>query len=74
VVLDVRMPVLDGFDVLTSIRRNTDISRVPVLMLTACKEEDDVIRGFGFGADDYLIKPFNPVELAARLTRLLPKQ
>ncbi len=74
VVLDVRMPVLDGFDVLTSIRRNTDIGRVPVLMLTACNDEDDVIRGFGFGADDYLIKPFNPMELAARVTRLLPKQ
>ncbi len=74
VVLDVRMPVLDGFDVLTSIRRNADIGEVPVLMLTACKDEDDVIRGFGFGADDYLIKPFNPVELAARVTRLLPKQ
>ena len=73
VVLDVRMPVLDGFDVLTSIRRSADIGQVPVLMLTACKEEDDVIRGFGFGADDYLTKPFNPVELAARLTRLLPK-
>lgn len=73
VVLDVRMPILDGFDVLTSIRRNTDIGQVPVLMLSACKEEDDIIRGFGFGADDYLIKPFNPVELAARLTRLLPK-
>ena len=52
VVLDVRMPILDGFDVLTSIRRNADIGRVPVLMLTACKDEDDVIRGFGFGADD----------------------
>jgi CheY-like chemotaxis protein len=39
VVLDVRMPILDGFDVLTAIRRNTDIGKVPVLMLTACKDE-----------------------------------
>jgi DNA-binding response OmpR family regulator len=73
VVLDVRMPVLDGFDVLSSIRRNTRTSAVPVLMVTACRQDEDVMRGFGFGADDYVIKPFNPVELAARVTRLLPK-
>jgi DNA-binding response OmpR family regulator len=68
VVLDVMLPDLDGFDVLRKIRGFSD---VPVLMLTARGEETDRIVGLELGADDYLPKPFNPRELAARLRAVL---
>lgn len=64
VVLEVMLPTLNGFDVLRRIR---EISRIPVLMLTACGDEIDRIGGLERGADDYLPKPFNPRELVARL-------
>lgn len=64
VVLDVMMPGANGFDVLREIRRRSD---VPVIMLTARGDDTDRIVGLELGADDYLPKPFNPRELAARL-------
>ncbi|MFN7919494.1 MAG: response regulator transcription factor [Bryobacteraceae bacterium] len=68
VVLDVMMPGMDGFTVL---RRLRDKSRVPVLMLTARGDDVDRIVGLELGADDYLAKPFNPRELAARIRAIL---
>ena len=68
VVLDVMLPGLNGFDALRRIRER---SEVPVLMLTARGEEVDRIVGLELGADDYLPKPFNPRELAARLRAVL---
>lgn len=64
VLLDVMMPVVDGWTVLRTIRRNSD---VPVIMLTARGEEYDKLFGFELGADDYMVKPFSPKELMARL-------
>jgi DNA-binding response OmpR family regulator len=69
VVLDVNMPGMDGFEVLTAIRQAA--LPVRVIMLTARQNQRDVLRGFELGADDYVAKPFNPLELAARLKRLL---
>jgi len=68
VVLDVMLPGLDGFEVLRRIRRR---SEVPIVMLTARGDEVDRIVGLEAGADDYLPKPFNPRELAARLRAVL---
>lgn len=68
-VLDVNMPGMDGFEVLAAIRR--EAIPVRVILLTARHAESDIIRGFDLGADDYIIKPFNPIELVARLKRLL---
>lgn len=68
VVLDVMLPKADGFTVL---RRLREKSRLPVLMLTARGEDMDRILGLELGADDYLAKPFNPRELAARLRAIL---
>lgn len=68
-VLDVNMPGLDGFEVLAAIRKEN--LPVCVVLLTARQREDDILRGFQLGADDYLVKPFNPLELVARLKRLL---
>jgi two-component system, OmpR family, response regulator CpxR len=64
VVLDVMLPGMDGFEILRRIRQQ---SRVPVLMLTARGDEPDRIVGLENGADDYVPKPFNPRELAARI-------
>jgi DNA-binding response OmpR family regulator len=71
IVLDVNMPELDGFAVLTQLKQNDRTRAIPVVMLTAMRQEKDIIRGFALGADDYVVKPFNPMELAARLRRLL---
>lgn len=68
VVLDVMLPGIDGFEILQRIREK---SRVPVLMLTARGEDVDRIVGLELGADDYLSKPFNPRELAARIRAIL---
>ena len=64
VVLDVMLPGIDGFEILRRLRQQ---SRVPVIMLTARGEESDRIVGLENGADDYVPKPFNPRELAARI-------
>lgn len=71
VVLDVMLPGKDGFELLPEIRASSD---VPVLMLTARGDDADRIVGLELGADDYLSKPFNPRELAARLRALVRRQ
>ncbi|MCF6278625.1 MAG: response regulator transcription factor [Anaerolineales bacterium] len=68
ILLDVMMPDLDGFEVLQMIR---EISKVPVLMLTAKGEEDDRVRGLELGADDYITKPFSPREMVSRVKAVL---
>jgi len=68
VVLDVMLPGIDGFEILRRLRAQ---SKVPVLMLTARGEDVDRIIGLELGADDYLPKPFNPRELAARIRAIL---
>ena len=68
-VLDVNMPGMDGYEVLSAIR--DEEHPVRVLLLTARQQENDILRGFTLGADDYVVKPFSPPELTARLKRLL---
>ena len=68
-VLDINMPGMDGYEVLSAIR--SEELHVRVILLTARQQESDVIRGFTLGADDYMVKPFGPMELVARLKRLL---
>lgn len=64
VILDVMMPKIDGFTLTKYIRQNKDI---PILILTAKIEDNDKILGLNLGADDYLTKPFNPLEVVARV-------
>ncbi len=71
VILDVMLPEMDGFEVCRRIRADPDLSELPVLMLTARGELTDRVVGLELGADDYLPKPFEPRELAARLTTIL---
>jgi DNA-binding response OmpR family regulator len=64
VILDIMLPKLDGFSILKSIQEDKDI---PVLLVSAKKEEIDKIKGLSLGADDYITKPFSPGELVARV-------
>jgi DNA-binding response OmpR family regulator len=68
IVLDVMLPELDGFAVLTSLRKS---SSVPVILLTARADEPDRIVGLELGADDYVVKPFSPREVVARVRSVL---
>ncbi len=70
VVMDIMMPKLDGFSALKEIRA---FSQVPVIMLSARGEEDDKIRGFELGVDDYVVKPFSPKEVMARIGAVLKR-
>ena len=70
VVLDVMLPGIDGFAVLSALRTS---KQTPVLMLTARGRTDDKVKGFEFGADDYLVKPFQFPELWARVRALLKR-
>jgi len=68
VVLDLMLPAISGFEVLAEIRRNGDL---PVIVLTARAEEADRVAGLELGADDYVVKPFSPRELVARVRSVL---
>ena len=64
ILLDLMLPGMDGFSVCRRLREETDI---PILMVTARREDIDKIRGLGLGADDYMTKPFSPSEMVARV-------
>ena len=64
IILDLMLPGKDGMSICREIRNKIDI---PILMVTARMEDNDIIRGLGFGADDYIVKPFSPTELVARV-------
>ena len=74
VILDVMMPKLDGFGVCKRLRENPATRHLPVLMLTAKSEIPDKVQGLDIGADDYITKPFDYKELAARVRSLLNKK
>src|SRR5699024_10334427 len=68
VLLDIMMPEMSGWELCIEIRRYSDI---PIIMVTARDQRDDIIRGLKLGADDYITKPFNEGELLARMEALL---
>ncbi|MFN8007897.1 MAG: response regulator [Terriglobia bacterium] len=74
VILDITMPKVDGFEVLSQMRLQKEYARVPVLMLTSRIHEHDVVRAFDLGVDDYVTKPFNPLEVVSRVRRLLKRR
>jgi DNA-binding response OmpR family regulator len=67
IILDVMMPLVDGFAVLGRLKANPDLRTIPVIMLTARGEERDVLSGLQAGAADYIVKPFSLKELLARV-------
>jgi CheY-like chemotaxis protein len=73
-LLDVGMPGMDGFEVLAALRADPLTRSTPVVMLTAAQSEDEIVRGFDLGADDYITKPFRAHEMLARIKRLVRKR
>ena len=71
ILLDRMLPDIEGTEICKFIRSKKEIQRIPVIMLTAKGEEEDLLQGFDNGADDYLVKPFSPKELLARIGALL---
>jgi len=71
IICDVEMPVLNGFEFIRRIRESGFFEEIPLIMLSGKEESADKIKCFGMGADDYVLKPFNPKELIARIKRRL---
>ena len=71
IILDVMMPGMDGFAVCTRLRQTPHLAEVPVLMLTILSEREYLLRGLQVGADDFITKPFDPLELRARIKSIL---
>jgi DNA-binding response OmpR family regulator len=70
-ILDVMMPGMDGFEVCQEMRRDPRLQDLPILFVTAKDQDSDVIEGLRAGADDYIVKPFNPEELILRIRAIL---
>ncbi|MEK7196967.1 MAG: response regulator transcription factor, partial [Nitrospirota bacterium] len=64
IILDLKLPDIDGEEICSTIRKTSDI---PIIMLTAKSSEEERVKGLGMGADDYVVKPFSPRELIARV-------
>ncbi len=71
ILLDVMLPFRNGFELMQQIRARSGWESVPVIMLTAKTMEQDIVRAFDAGANDYIVKPFQPTELMARLRRFI---
>ena len=71
IVLDVMLPKMDGFEVCERLKNDPQTKKIPIIMLTAKGEEEDVIKGLEVGADDYITKPFSPKVLLARIKAVL---
>jgi DNA-binding response OmpR family regulator len=70
-IIDRMMPGIDGLAVLQMMRQADDLRDIPVILLTAKRQNQDVVEGFELGATDYIVKPFMPDEVVARAMRLL---
>jgi DNA-binding response OmpR family regulator len=70
-VIDVMMPRIDGYEATRQLRQQEETSRMPIILLTARVQEEDIARGFDAGADDYVRKPFSPQELGSRVQAAL---
>lgn len=71
IMLDVVLPYIDGFELINRIRSKHEWSEVPVIMLTSKAQERNIVRALEAGANDYMVKPFQPQELIARIRRFV---
>ena len=67
ILLDVMMPEMDGFEVCKKIKENENTKNIPIIFLTAKSDIDDIVKGFDYGAVDYITKPFNLIEMKVRI-------
>lgn len=70
-ILDLKMPDMDGFETLQSIRSNSRLKGLPVIMVTAMGSEENIVKGYELGANDYILKPFSEEQLVNRIKSLL---
>ena len=70
-LLDIMMPVLDGFEVCKRLRANPETAELPILMLSAAAHSESITRGMKAGANDYIVKPFEPEMLLEKIRRIL---
>ena len=73
-LLDLIMPFRDGFDVLQDLKRGPETSAIPVIIMSVKDREEEIVKGLGMGADDYVVKPFNSLELVARVRKVLERE
>jgi DNA-binding response OmpR family regulator len=73
-VIDVMMPRIDGYEATRQLRQHEETSQMPIILLTARVQEEDIARGFDAGADDYVKKPFSPQELGSRVHAVLGRR
>lgn len=73
IVLDIKMPIMDGLECLSTLKRDSDLRSIPVVMLTSNNLERQVIMGLELGAEDYITKPFSPPEFVARIKTVLKR-
>lgn len=74
ILLDLMMPEMDGFAVLAELKKSQELQQLPVIMISAMDEVESVVRCIEMGADDYVLKPFNPVLMRARINALLERK
>ena len=74
ILLDVMLPGMDGFEICRRLKRDTRTSRIPIAILTAKSEDTDIVVGLELGADDYIVKPFSPSVLIARMRAMLRRK
>lgn len=72
-LLDLIMPYRDGFDVLQDLKHAPETSRIPIIIMSVKDREDEIVKGFSLGAEDYVVKPFNSLELVARVKKILDR-
>ncbi len=71
ILLDIMMPIVDGFSALKEIKENEPTAGIPIIILSALGDKSDVIKGIELGADDYLLKPFHPKTMLERVEQAL---
>lgn len=71
ILLDIRMPIRDGFEILREIRAREERADIPIIMLTAMEDKQSVLKGIGLGIRDYVLKPFSPDDLLKRVQKVL---
>ncbi len=74
ILLDIMMPDINGFEVCQRLKADTPTRHIPVIMLTAKGQRGDAMQGLKVGADDYIIKPFDPYELSEQVLEILKKE
>lgn len=74
VLLDIMMPVMDGLEMLERLRQTSDNTDIPVIMLSACSQAQDIARAKAFGIEDYIVKPFDLGELMDKIDNVLEKK